>query len=79
MQDGEPDPKPQEMAPIAREAERFQDGCWSSKRCLRDKRGQEKKIGRERERRERGTQLGCACGTNKHKVREMQCLSEHTQ
>ena len=52
MQDGEPDPKPQKMAPTAGEAERIQDGCWSSKRCLREERGQEEKIGRE----ERGQQ-----------------------
>lgn len=37
----------------------------------------EEKIWREREKRERGTQLGCSCNcgtTNKQKVREMQWL-----
>lgn len=42
--------KPQVLTPTTREEERFLDGCRSSKRCLRDNRGQEEKIGRgERE------------------------------
>ena len=61
------------MALTAREAEQFQDGCWSNKRCLRDKRGQEEKIV---EIRKRDTQLRCS---NKQKVREVQWLSEQLQ
>lgn len=38
LQEGEPDPKLQEMAQTGRELEWFQDGWWSSKRCLRDRR-----------------------------------------
>ena len=52
LQAGEPDPKTQEMAPTAREAERFLDECWSNERCLRAERGQEE------EKRERDGERG---------------------